>query len=108
MTALGPFRNTLAAAKNLQFTQAQGVNRLIIKISVGVSDSRLTSSSNDSQAVETVTINGTTFITTTTTNQNQSQRIQTIPFVVMSLTNPQANNAVFSSVSTGYREKSTV
>ena len=108
MTGLGPFSNTLAASKTLQFSPSQGVNRLIIKVGVGISDSRLSTNGSSIQAVETVTINGTTFITTTTTNQNQSQATQMIPFLVMRLTDQLANNNVLRSISTGYQRPSVV
>jgi hypothetical protein len=55
LTGLGPFSSTLNATKVLQFSAGQAVNRLLIKIGVGVSDSRLLDSQfNSSQSVEYV------------------------------------------------------
>lgn len=46
LTGLGPFSSNLDAIKNLQFSLEQRVRRLVIKIGVGVSDSRVASSNN--------------------------------------------------------------
>lgn len=77
LTGMGPFSSSLNATKVLQFSAGQTVSRLLIKIGVGVSDSRLLSSgSNSSQTVEYVEINGSLYIVTTDTSLNQSQSIQ--------------------------------
>ena len=38
---MGPFSSTLNATKLVQFSPAQGVRRMLIKIGVGVSDPQL-------------------------------------------------------------------
>ena len=83
VSGIGPFSSTLNATKMLQFTAAQGVKRMLIKIGVGVSDSQLLqqTSQNSTQNVQFVTINGTLFQITTNTTTNTATR--TIPFVTL-------------------------
>ena len=39
---MGPFNSTAPATKILQFSPSQGVRRLLIKLGVAISDSRIT------------------------------------------------------------------
>lgn len=105
-SAIGPFNTTLNATKSLQFSAAQNVRRLLIKIVVGVSDSRLTQQkSNTSQTVEFVEINGTLFMVTNTTTQNQTT--QTIPFLSMQLIDILNSNSVVKTSSTAFQSPSS-
>ena len=105
-TAIGPFSSTLNATKLLQFSAAQGVKKLLIKIGVGVSDAQLTQGpSNSTQQVQLVTINGTVFQITTDTTSNQTSR--TIPFLEMELRDVLFNNAIIATGATGYQSISS-
>lgn len=46
--SIGPFSSSLNATKSLQFSEAQSINHLIIKLVVAISDAILSSSNSDS------------------------------------------------------------
>ena len=108
ISGIGPFSSTLNATKLLQFSPAQGVKKMLIKIGVGVSDSQLVQQSNQtssSQSVQFITINGSVFQVTTNTVTNQATR--TIPFVTLELRDLLAANSIIKTEGSGYQVKST-
>lgn len=74
-----------------------------------MSDTQISQTSgNGSQSVQTVEINGSLFIVTTNTAQNQNTTSGTIPFVTMEARNIMRSNALIKTVSTGHKIASPV
>ena len=75
---------------------------MLIKLGVGVSDSRIgigsNSSVNNSQKIEYREINGTIYMITTSTNNSQSQSTSSVPFLNLEVRDLLFNNAVIRNL----------
>lgn len=107
MDSIGPFSSKTAATKSLQFSTVQGVNRLLVKISVAVSDSRLYNSSQESNSVSTETVDaeGNVVIETVTVTNSTTTVATPIPFFTLTLTD-QLTSQVVANKSTLYQTRS--